>query len=170
MSARFVSHKPWRIGRNPQSGFTLIEVMVVIAIVGIFITIAAPSFTSFINTMRIKSASFDLVNDLNLARSEAIKRNADITVKIRKDATVWRDGWQIDFDPATAVPLREREAVGGAVTITPNPDTDTITFKGNGRPTAAVNFSLTSTLTGVTPRCVRLTASGAARSELNACS
>lgn len=169
MSARFVSHKRWRIGQNPQSGFTLIEVMVVIAIVGIFITIAAPSFTSFINTMRIKSASFDLVNDLNLARSEAIKRNADVVV-VRLDAGGWQGGWRIDFDPPTAaaITLRQREAVGGAVTIAPNPDT--ITFQGNGRPTATVNFSLTSTLTGVTPRCVRLTASGAARSELNACS
>ena len=76
-----------------QRGFTLIEAMVVVALLAIVGAIAAPSFRSFIATMNSKSAAFDLINDLSLARSEAIKLNANVqVVPIGSD---WAKGWRV---------------------------------------------------------------------------
>ena len=57
-------------GRS-ATGFTLIELMVTIAIAAILATLAAPSFREYIVSQRIKNASFDLFTALTLARSEA---------------------------------------------------------------------------------------------------
>jgi type IV fimbrial biogenesis protein FimT len=151
-------------GHPKETGFTLIEAMVVIAILGILVALAAPSFNNTIATMRIKSISFDLVNDLNTARSEAIKRNADVVISAVGGE--WKQGWSITTDTiATGTitlkshePLSESIAVESAVTA--------INFQGNGRPNAETALTITSTLTGVSPRCVKLQASGSAQSEV----
>jgi type IV fimbrial biogenesis protein FimT len=145
-------------GHPKETGFTLIEAMVVIAILGILVALAAPSFSNTIATMRIKSISFDLVNDLNTARSEAIKRNADVVISAVGGE--WKQGWSITTGATTLKshePLSESIAVESAVTA--------INFQGNGRPTAETALTVTSTLTGVSPRCVKLQASGSAQSE-----
>lgn len=60
-----------RNGMANQAGFTLMELMVVIAIVGIMATMAVPSFTNFIANSRVSSATNDLIADLMQARSLA---------------------------------------------------------------------------------------------------
>jgi type IV fimbrial biogenesis protein FimT len=61
-------------------GVTLIEVMVVVVIVSILGTLAAPSFRTFIANQRLSSEANDLVSDISFARSEAVKRSAAITI------------------------------------------------------------------------------------------
>ena len=56
---------------SAQAGFTLVELMVVLALVGIVAAIAAPSFSSFIANERLSSAANDLISDLMLARGSA---------------------------------------------------------------------------------------------------
>ena len=63
-----------------ERGFTIIEIMVVIAIMGVLLTIAAPSFVTFTATQKVKTASFDLYAAMMFARSEAIKRKVNVTV------------------------------------------------------------------------------------------
>ena len=75
-----------------QLGFTAIELMVVIAIVAILATLAAPSFNPLIERWRVRSASEDLTSTLYFARSEAIKRGGGVTI----DATGgWNLGWKV---------------------------------------------------------------------------
>jgi len=63
-------------------GFTLIEMMVVIAIMGILLAIAAPSFTIFFEKFRTKRAAETLGGSLYIAKSEAIKRNQFVRLVI----------------------------------------------------------------------------------------
>ena len=65
---------------SKERGFTLMELMVVIGIVAIMAAIAAPSFSSMINQNRLTRTKLMLANDMNMARSESIKRSVRMVV------------------------------------------------------------------------------------------
>jgi type IV fimbrial biogenesis protein FimT len=67
-------------GAIPQRGFTLIELMVTIAVAAILLAIATPSFTSIINSNRLTSASNEMVATLQAARMEAVRLNTAVNV------------------------------------------------------------------------------------------
>lgn len=77
------------------------ELMITIAIAGILVGIAIPSFTSIIASNRVTTITNELVTSLNLARSEAIKRGEQVVV--RKLGANWEGGWQVfvDIDRST---------------------------------------------------------------------
>lgn len=79
-------------------GFTLIELVVTMAIAGILVTIAIPSFNSTMTSSRITSYANDLVSALNLARSEAIRRGIQVTVSNNGALTQWESGWTVFVD------------------------------------------------------------------------
>jgi type IV fimbrial biogenesis protein FimT len=60
---------------NRTDGFTLIELMVTIALLGILSSLAAPSFTQWIQNQHIRTAAEGIYNGLQLAEAEAAKRN-----------------------------------------------------------------------------------------------
>ena len=66
--------------KNLSTGFTLIELMITIAIASILMTLAVPSFSLMINNSKITSATNEFIGSLNLARSEALKRSSDVSV------------------------------------------------------------------------------------------
>jgi type IV fimbrial biogenesis protein FimT len=70
---------------NKSRGFTLIELMVVIAIVAILATLAAPSFTSIISKSNVSSAVNTFMADMRYARSEAVRRGGAV-IMCRSDA------------------------------------------------------------------------------------
>jgi type IV fimbrial biogenesis protein FimT len=80
-------------------GFTLIELIITISIAAILVGIAIPSFGSIIKSTRLTTYANELVSSLNLARSEAVKRGVQISVK-RKGSTNqnWDSGWDIFTD------------------------------------------------------------------------
>lgn len=64
--------------RNPARGFTLVEMLIVVIILGVIVTIAVPSFNSSIHTSKAKRAAETLNAFLVNAKSEAIKRNSKV--------------------------------------------------------------------------------------------
>lgn len=77
-------------------GFTLIELMVVVAIAGIVVAIGIPNFSTTISNSRLTTNINDFVAALNFARSEAVKRNQNVVVG--KTGNNWEDGWQVFVD------------------------------------------------------------------------
>lgn len=76
--------------KNNNLGFTLIELMITVAIAGIIATMAVPSFQRMLERNRLKEAVESLKSDLMFARTEAIKRSADIVVsRISGDNGAW---------------------------------------------------------------------------------
>ncbi|WP_198246464.1 GspH/FimT family pseudopilin [methane-oxidizing endosymbiont of Gigantopelta aegis] len=78
------------------AGFTLIELLMVMAIMSIILSIGVPSFQSMITNNRLTTQANSMVGALNIARSEAVKRNQLLVVG--KTGTDWKDGWQVFVD------------------------------------------------------------------------
>ena len=149
-----------------QRGFTLIEAMVVISIAAILAGTSVSSFVWLNQATQIRGATFDLIADLDFARSEAVKRNADVVVAPRNGD--WVNGWTVTFAGNL---LRTRDAVGAAVGFTAAPPA--LTFDGGGRAsldTVIRNFQICPPGGSVAGRTVRLDPSGLSRSTKTTCS
>jgi type IV fimbrial biogenesis protein FimT len=150
-------------------GFTLIELMTVVAMIAIVGAIAAPSLRSFVGTMNSKSAAFDLISDLSVARSEAIKLNRNTTLApVSGD---WVNGWRVT--DANGALLRERAALSSSLSIS-GANAAGVTFRPNGRladdiADSNLQWAVSSSIAGVTARCVIVSPTGAARSKYGGC-
>jgi len=85
--------------RRAARGFTAVELMVVVAIVAILASLAAPSFKYLVERWRVRDAVEAMTTTLYLARSEAVKRGGDVVVAQGTDGACetgeWRCGWTV---------------------------------------------------------------------------
>ena len=91
-----MTHRRFCMGRR-LSGFTLIELMVTIAIASILLMIAAPSFVSFQRNSELTSLANSFIAAVNATRGEAMKvgRRA---MAVPADGTNWSKGWTVFVD------------------------------------------------------------------------
>jgi type IV fimbrial biogenesis protein FimT len=68
-----------------SSGFTLVELMVVIALIGVILALAAPSMRDMIDMRRLRAINAQLVTDMQFARSEAVAKRVNIRVIFAQD-------------------------------------------------------------------------------------
>lgn len=147
-------------GRGHESGFTLIELMIVITLVSVLMAIAAPSFKDFGVRQRVKSAAFDLYSALTLARSEAIKRNAQVT--ITKATNGWQDGWTVTSGASTIstqIAYSNITITTAASSVIYGPDGRLV---GNTSPSFAI-------VGGTNSRCTTIDLSGLPKNKVGSC-
>jgi type IV fimbrial biogenesis protein FimT len=158
-----------------QTGFTITELMVVVAIVAILMGIGVPSYRYITNSYRMSAEVNGLLGDLQYARSEAIKEGQTVTACVSTNGTqctggnAWARGWIVFSDVngnatvgAGDVVLHVQGAFAGNVPDTFNATNNVtaITYNREGFARTAAGF-LTTTITlqdqsanGVWTRCL----------------
>ena len=153
--------------RRAARGFTLVEIVFVSLIVAVISAVAAPSMMNVVVAQRLRAAGTDLVQSLQLARSEAIKRNGNVTVAPAGDH--WKGGWVVTNALGDAID--KRASLGNRVAVSSAPAT--IIYQPSGRLSVAggarVQFNDAESESGVTPRCVIIDTSGYPRVESRSC-
>jgi len=97
-------------------GITLIEMMIVVAIVAILAAIAAPNLSGFLISNRLDTASNDLLTVMSTARSESIRRGVDVVVRHVSGSAPqeWTKGWEVFVDqPSGTPPTVDRQRNSG---------------------------------------------------------
>jgi len=96
--------RPLRRTPRRSFGFTLVELLLAIAVATILLSVGAPSFTALLNSTRLTDASNALLSSMHLARSEAVKRNSRVTLCKSADGSScakaggWEQGWIVFHD------------------------------------------------------------------------
>ena len=139
----------------PARGFTLPELITVLAVMAILAAVAAPAYRSLIAAMRGPSAGTHQYTAHNRPRSEAIKRNAEVTLAPKEAG--WQAGWDI-ADPGDADRLLDdHPAVPGAAIDGPA----SVVYLPNGRVKGASLPSFDISVSGSDARrCVAVDLSG----------
>lgn len=160
-------------------GFTLVELIVTIAVAAILVTVAVPSFRVFVQNSRISTQTNDLISDISLARSEAIKSGANAslctsTVGTSCDGggswTIGRLAWT-DTNNNNALDAGEirrfRELATGGNALYISVATDPLTFTNRGAPSGggALIFSVCDSRGNAFGRDVTINPLGQARAS-----
>lgn len=93
---------------QPVRGFTLIELIVTIAVLAIIATLAAPSFSNIIHRQQLNSATESLVNMLEEAHTEAILKHTAISVSLSNNQStnyVWKSPNKTFVDAPSVDPI-----------------------------------------------------------------
>lgn len=123
--------RPWRC-KSPvhlrENGMTLIELMVVVAIMGVSAALAAPSFSQMIANYQVRSGAESIINGLNYARAEAVRRNSAVSFVL----TTGGSGWTVSqVSPDTTLQSRSNNDSPGTTVASSNVSTS-VTFLPTG--------------------------------------
>lgn len=168
-----------------QAGFTLVELMVTIALATVLMLIAIPSFVQFQRNARLSEAVSDFMAAANAARANSMKQGVNTylvplnTVTVPSTGASWNSGWQVfadaNFDKAYSAGTEDlvssREAIDSSIAIKTSSGSSLndkyLLFNGSGYPrltngafaTATIEFS-----TGDRTRSVIVDLAGRVRS------
>ncbi|MDH3993650.1 MAG: GspH/FimT family pseudopilin [Gammaproteobacteria bacterium] len=159
-------------GRRRAGGFTIIELMVVLAIVAAVLVLVPPGMAQLALTTNLKSYSHEMLTSLHLTRSEAIKRNVPVTLCVSTDGTScagagsWAQGWIILAPDGTVI--RRQQAIPDGFRMTGSTGgagDQPMVFQPSGTASTSSNITVCRQVPAVgnQERVVRLTATGRAR-------
>lgn len=114
---------------HPSRGFSIIELMIALVIIGIGAALAAPMFGSLIESSRLTTSTNNLVEALALARSEAVRRRDEVeVVPVGGD---WSKGWIVQIADTDAE-LSRFDAVPAAVALDIDEAVESVEFQASG--------------------------------------
>jgi type IV fimbrial biogenesis protein FimT len=162
---------------NKQTGFTLIELMMVLVVVAILLAIGIPSFRELIMNNRITTATNDFASALSVARIEAVKRGTGMVVVatsgggssnewgVGYTVSVWNDDNDdevVDSGEIAGTPFRTFQALNSDITFDASGGTTQISFLSTGvyNSAATQTFTLCDSRTGETGRQFTLALTG----------
>lgn len=170
---------PRCLAYNRQPGFSLIETVVTLAILGILVTVGIPSMQRLLADQQVHTAASTLVAALNTARSEAVMRRNHAVLCPSKNGndcidsdgeTVWEDGYllfadnDLDAQRDSEEPVLLQFDVAHGITIRSSHSRDHVTYLPNGLTTGTnLTFTLCPASTRATPRAVIVSNTGRAR-------
>ncbi|MBW3570283.1 MAG: GspH/FimT family pseudopilin [Gemmatimonadetes bacterium] len=131
--------------RDSRGGFTLTELLIVLILAAIISSMALPRFFGFIRHLNARSATSQVVGDLTMARTQAVREGRSVSVRMTGPST-----YQVTVDNGAAV-LRTIKTVdvrGGQRDISVSPTTARVTFNSRGMLTAASAQQLLVNRTG----------------------
>ena len=138
-------------GMYKNAGFTLIELMITVTILGIVLGLAVPAMSDFATRQRVSGQASELMLSLAYARSEAIKRGISISVIPKTNQTSgWATGWCVRSDNAASCSvdggLLKDFSSSSTVTIDSNwlATTPKLTFRRDGTVGAQHKFKVSS--------------------------
>ncbi|MGH8658866.1 MAG: GspH/FimT family pseudopilin [Gammaproteobacteria bacterium] len=126
MSKLRIQRRPLGPSENRSSGFTLVELMITLALAAIILSAAVPSFRDLVQNNRITAQVNEFITALSLARSEAIKRGATLRVTALAGGGASNEfgmGWRVwadadgDGSYDAGEELRETAALSGGATL-----------------------------------------------------
>jgi prepilin-type N-terminal cleavage/methylation domain-containing protein len=132
------------------AGFTVLELMITIAVLGILLGIGVPSFNNIVRQNRIASQTNELLAAAAMARSEAVKRGTEVVLcpvdpddpDMCSGEANWNDGWMIfadeEGDENDVIIQRWPRPGERRMTVESSDDLDSITYRGDGSTTLGV--------------------------------
>lgn len=151
-----------------SAGFTLVELMIAIVVLAILLALAVPNFNDATLSARLNGFANSLVAATQVARSEAIKRNATITLCTSADGATcaasggWEQGW-IVVNEATATVIQSQQALPSEFKVTEAGGAEEISFPATVVGTTPATLTVCrSAPVGSEERVVTISGTGAA--------
>ncbi len=143
------------LNANKDKGFTLVELMITLAVAAILMSLAVPNFSTMIKNNRLTTQANELISSLNYARSEAIRRGASVSVT---SASVnWHTGWTIADNGGTAI--RNHAAFDGTSSLVGS--AAAVTYLSTGFLSGtAITYTLCDDRTAETGRTISVSLTG----------
>lgn len=165
-------------------GFTLLELLVAVAVATILLTVGIPSFLHMIAANQRQTNAADVFSALNYARSEAIARNISVVMcpsadEVSCGSGSWHDGWLVyanldgslsGSEPGSNDKVLETHApLSGDFTLTSNQFPSRVVYLPTGRTADSGRFALCAGDSDVEGRMIEVSSTGRPRTASHAC-